>query len=106
MEAESVVMSASLAELQDSLFEDPSFQEKSLRFASDAGCQVVYITRERYLDADEDGEYPLPPFTSVGPTAEGKLKLCRQPSRLDKLSASPSSDPYTLAQHSFYPRTD
>lgn len=48
-------MTASREELHDSLFEDPSFEEKSLRFGTDAACQVMYITRERYLDVDEDG---------------------------------------------------
>ena len=50
-------MTATPNELQESLFEDPSFEEKALRFASDPSCQVVYITRERYLDVDEDGQY-------------------------------------------------
>jgi dynein heavy chain 1 len=49
-------MTASQQELEDSLFEDPSFEEKTLRFATDAGCMVVYITRERFYDVDEDGE--------------------------------------------------
>lgn len=48
-------MTATQQQLDDSLFQDPSFEEKSLRFATDAGCQVVYLTRERYMDADEDG---------------------------------------------------
>lgn len=48
-------MTATRIELEDSLFEDPAFEEKSLRFATDTACQVVYITRERYLDVDEDG---------------------------------------------------
>jgi dynein heavy chain 1 len=50
------VMAATRQELEHGLFEDPAFEEKSLRFATDAGCQVVYITKERYLDVDEDGE--------------------------------------------------
>lgn len=49
-------MSATARDLADSLFEDPTFEEKSLRFATDAGCQVVYITRERHFDLDENGE--------------------------------------------------
>ncbi|CAD6590781.1 MAG: hypothetical protein TREMPRED_005879, partial [Tremellales sp. Tagirdzhanova-0007] len=48
------VMSATGQELKDSLFEGPGFEEKSVRFATDPACQVVYITRERYLDLDED----------------------------------------------------
>lgn len=49
-------MSASANELADSMFSDPSFEEKSLRFATDVGCQVVYITRERYMNTEEEGE--------------------------------------------------
>ena len=49
-------MSATTQELADSLFEDPSFDEKVLRFASDAACQVVYITRNRHVDVEDDGE--------------------------------------------------
>lgn len=45
-------MSASAQELQDTLFEDQSFDEKALRFATDAACQVVYITKERFVDAE------------------------------------------------------
>ncbi|KIR72005.1 dynein heavy chain 1, cytosolic [Cryptococcus deuterogattii CA1014] len=55
-----LVMSAAPQELEDSLFEDPNFDEKTVRFATDANCQVVYITRERYLDVEEDGELALP----------------------------------------------
>lgn len=51
-----IVMSAVLVELEDSLFEDPSFEEKVLRFAGDAACQVVYITKERLVTVDEEGE--------------------------------------------------
>lgn len=49
-------MSATSEELEDSLFEDPSFEEKVARFATDSGCQVVYVTKETFLDVDEDGE--------------------------------------------------
>lgn len=49
-------MAATRQELEQGLFEDPTFEEKTLRFASDAGCQVVYITKERYLDVDDDGK--------------------------------------------------
>jgi hypothetical protein len=27
-----------------------------IRFASDSGCQVVYITKETFIDVDDDGE--------------------------------------------------
>jgi dynein heavy chain 1 len=61
LRANGSVMSATPQELEDSLFSDPSFDEKALRFATDSVCQVVYITRERLLDvdADEDGESPM-----------------------------------------------
>jgi dynein heavy chain 1 len=49
-------MSASLEDIEDSLFEDTSFEEKATRFATDTGCQVVYITKETFVDVDEDGE--------------------------------------------------
>jgi len=49
-------MAATRQELEHGLFDDPAFEEKSLRFATDVGCQVVYITKERYLDIDEDGK--------------------------------------------------
>jgi hypothetical protein len=49
-------MSASLEDIEDSLFEDSSFDEKVTRFASDSGCQVVYITKETFIDVDEDGK--------------------------------------------------
>lgn len=61
-------MAATRQELEMGLFGDPTFEEKTLRFASDAGCQVVYITKERYLDVDEDGERSwLPSFPSFHP---------------------------------------
>lgn len=50
------VMSASSEDIEDSLFEDSSFEEKATRFASDSGCQVVYITKETFIDVDDDGE--------------------------------------------------
>jgi dynein heavy chain 1 len=49
-------MSASLEDIEDSLFEDTSFDEKVTRFASDSGCQVVYITKETFIDVDDDGK--------------------------------------------------
>lgn len=48
-------MSASHEELADSLFIDPSFGEKSLRFATDPGCQVVYVTKDRIVDSETEG---------------------------------------------------
>lgn len=48
-------MSASLSDVGDSLFRDPLFEENVLRFAGDAGCQVVYITKERSVSMDDDG---------------------------------------------------
>lgn len=56
--ADSSVMSASMEDIEDSLFEDSSFEEKVTRFASDAGCQVVYITKETFIDVDDDGKLP------------------------------------------------
>ena len=50
-------MTATKQGLRDSLFAEPSFEEKTIRFATDAACQVVYITRERYLDAEDEGGY-------------------------------------------------
>jgi dynein heavy chain 1 len=52
---DSTVMAASSQELEDTLFQDTSFDEKAQRFATDPGSQVVYITKERFVDA-EDGE--------------------------------------------------
>lgn len=49
-------MSASTEELEDSMFEDPSFEEKVSRFASDAASRSVYVTKETFMDADEDGQ--------------------------------------------------
>ncbi|WWC63949.1 uncharacterized protein I303_106555 [Kwoniella dejecticola CBS 10117] len=48
------VMSATKQEIEDTLFEDPNFDDKTIRFATDPGCQVVYLTKERYVDVDED----------------------------------------------------
>lgn len=49
------VMSASASDLEASLFVEPSFEEQVLRFAGDGGCQVVYITKERFATMDDDG---------------------------------------------------
>jgi dynein heavy chain 1 len=51
------VMSAAVDQLEKTLFADPTFEEKVQRFATDAGCQVVYITRERFVEPDEEGEF-------------------------------------------------
>lgn len=49
-------MSATRSEIDLSLYDDTNFEEKSLRFATDPGCQVIYVTKERYVDMDEDGQ--------------------------------------------------
>lgn len=49
-------MSASAEELEDSMFEDPSFDEKVSRFASDAASRSVYITKETFMDMDEESK--------------------------------------------------
>lgn len=49
-------MSASLNDLENTLFNDPNFEENVSRFAGDAACQVVYITKERIAIIDDDGE--------------------------------------------------
>ncbi len=59
------VMSATVEDLAASLFQDPNFDEKVLRFASDAGCQVVYITRDRHVDVEVDGESAICHLTHV-----------------------------------------
>ena len=48
-------MAASSEDLDTSLFVDPNFDEKALRFATDAASQVVYITKERYAEQNENG---------------------------------------------------
>lgn len=53
---DTAVMAASVEDLEDSLFADPSFDEKVIRFASDSASRGVYVTKETFLDADEDGE--------------------------------------------------
>ncbi|KAK4688349.1 dynein cytoplasmic 1 heavy chain, partial [Tremellales sp. Uapishka_1] len=72
------VMSASPEDLEDSLFQDPSFEEKSLRFATDPGCMVVYITRERFNDTDDDAH---------SPNVLSTLALIKSLPTLDSLSA-------------------
>jgi dynein heavy chain 1 len=49
------VMSASTEELEDSMFEDPNFEEKVSRFALDAASRSVYVTKESFMDSDDDG---------------------------------------------------
>lgn len=50
------VMGASRRDLESSLFDDTAFEEKCTRFASDAGCMVVYVTKELPVTAvDGDG---------------------------------------------------
>lgn len=50
-------MSATVEELESTLFQDPSFEEKVQRFATDSGCQVVYLTKERYRDMGTNEEF-------------------------------------------------
>ena len=50
------MMSASTEELEDSMFEDPGFEEKVSRFASDAASRSVYVTKETFMDSDDDGK--------------------------------------------------
>ena len=57
-------MSATVDDLT-TLFSDPSFEDKALRFASDAACQVVYITKQRYVD-DDEGESSSSPLAYSG----------------------------------------
>ncbi len=91
-------MTATQQELEDSLFEDLSFEEKSLRFATDAASQVVYITRERYLDVDEDG-----PFTSIF-RVPSSLFHGRFTSPEDHVSAVPPSHTASLPIHTIHSR--
>ncbi|OWZ39026.1 dynein heavy chain 1, cytosolic [Cryptococcus neoformans Tu259-1] len=89
-----LVMSATPQELEDSLFEDPNFDEKTVRFATDASCQVVYITRERYLDVDEDGiptarityRLHLPPTPPHSPNTLSTLALIKTSPTIDSLN--------------------
>ena len=87
-------MSASLEDIEDSLFEDSSFDEKVTRFASDSGCQVVYITKETFIDVDDDCKLKVLSYTDD-----------RQFFRWSDLP-TPSS-PYTpsFAFHLVYPST-
>ncbi|WWC91126.1 uncharacterized protein L201_006067 [Kwoniella dendrophila CBS 6074] len=88
------VMSATKQEIVDSLFEDPSFDEKTVRFATDPGCQVVYITKERYLDLDEDDNpiprnsyrLHLPPTPPHAPNCISTLALIKISPTLDSLN--------------------
>jgi hypothetical protein len=48
-------MSANVLELKDTLFNEPDFEENVLRFASDIGCQVVYIVKDRVVTLEDDG---------------------------------------------------
>lgn len=100
------VMSATPKELDSGLFDDHAFEEKVLRFAEDPGCQVVYITKERYLDVDDDGEYLqtilsdttdhpvsrlayrlyLPPTPQHSPNVLSTLALIKSSPTLDSLN--------------------
>ncbi|KAK8843995.1 hypothetical protein IAR55_006788 [Kwoniella newhampshirensis] len=88
------VMSATRQELEDSLFEDPTFDDKCQRFAADAGCQVVYITKGRYLDVDEDDNpiarityrLHLPPTPPHSANVLSTLALIKTSPTLDSLN--------------------
>lgn len=81
------VMAATRQELEHGLFDDPNFDEKAQRFAFDAGCQVVYVTKERYLDVDEEGKHWNCPSCSTN---------CR-PTHFSYRVPAPSP-PYTSSQ--------
>ncbi|WWC73019.1 uncharacterized protein I206_106984 [Kwoniella pini CBS 10737] len=88
------VMSATKEEIEDSLFEDPSFDEKTNRFATDPSCQVVYLTKERYVDVDEDDtplarntyRLHLPPTPPHSTNCISTLALIKISPTLDSLS--------------------
>ncbi|WVQ73635.1 hypothetical protein IAR50_003215 [Cryptococcus sp. DSM 104548] len=90
----SLVMSATPQELDDTLFEDPNFDEKTVRFATDVGCQVVYVTKERYLDVDEENSpisrityrLHLPPTPPHSPHTLGTLALIKTSPTLDSFN--------------------
>ncbi len=51
------VMTASRAELEVSLFDDPGFEEKVMRLANDPTIMVAYVTQTRTLvDPSEEDE--------------------------------------------------
>jgi dynein heavy chain 1 len=88
------VMAASRSELEHGLFDDPAFEEKALRFATDAGCQVVYVTKQRYHDADEDDQQVvrigyrlhLPPTPPHSSDVLSTLALIKTTPTLDSLA--------------------
>jgi hypothetical protein len=49
-------MAATRTDLESSLFGDVSFEDKAERFATDGSHMVAYITKERNLRPEEDGE--------------------------------------------------
>ncbi|ORY33069.1 putative motor [Naematelia encephala] len=88
------VMTATAQDIQDSLFEDPSFDDKATRFATDASCQVVYVVKERYLDVDEDDNpvaritylLHLPPTPTHSTNILSTLALIKSSPTLDSLN--------------------
>lgn len=54
-----IVFAASRAELETSLFDDPTFPGKAERFATDPGNMVAYVTKERNLRSGDDGKLSL-----------------------------------------------
>lgn len=52
-------MTASRTELEVSLFDDPTFEEKVMRFASDPSIMVAYVTQMKALvepTEEDEGE--------------------------------------------------
>ncbi|ORX39193.1 dynein heavy chain, N-terminal region 1-domain-containing protein [Kockovaella imperatae] len=97
------VMSASLDNLS-SLFADPSFDEKALRFATDPACQVVYITK-RYIDGDASLTYQLhlPPTPAHSTATQSTLALIKSSPTLDSLSPLGSQLHFVLLSSSAAP---
>ncbi|KAL7421138.1 dynein heavy chain [Cryptotrichosporon argae] len=88
------VMSATRQELENSLFDDPGFEEKTVRFATDAACQVVYITRERVVDVGPEDttavaityRLHLPPTPGHSLNTLSTLALIKSSPTLDSLA--------------------
>lgn len=102
------VMAATRQELEHGLFDDPAFEEKSLRFATDAGCQVVYITKERYLDMDEDGESIrgfLQQKSIILRRSESQKLTVRPPSHADHVPPAPPTHSPAQCERAFHAGT-
>lgn len=84
-------MAASLSDVEDSLALDPDFEDKCLRFSTDAACRVVYITGRRVTDVDADGnqrlrlvyQLHLPPTPPHSPDIVSTLALIKTSPSLD-----------------------